>query len=175
MMSKKRVCLSCICELTLNEWYELILKRLSLKDLIAMKRTCSAFAGFVRLLELIKEKEGVFGSFGKQCWNRLNRYDVTTWFNDDLIRLVRYQPKYILAYDESERTRAFGVYANEEDLHKAFERAMQLNIVRVSRVTNTVWSQQRQHCGGSLLYIADRSDNRCWYIWVCGLENKWSQ
>jgi hypothetical protein len=66
-----------LCHLSASLWFELILKRLFLVELIQMKRTCKTFAKLKALKHLIKDKEyACFGDIPKLYWNRLTSYDM---------------------------------------------------------------------------------------------------
>lgn len=69
------------CGLTLSLWYELILQRLFLLDLIAVKRTCRAFATLKRLRHRIKLKEETaFGGVERVYWNQFHTFGDTFLF-----------------------------------------------------------------------------------------------
>lgn len=60
------------CHLSASLWFELILKRLSLVELIFMKRTCKTFAKLKALKYFIQDKEySSFDDTPKRYWNRI--------------------------------------------------------------------------------------------------------
>lgn len=62
--------------LSLPLWFDLILSKLYLVELIQMKRTCKSFATYKRLKRLIKEKEwAVFGSYPNCFRNKMYVFD----------------------------------------------------------------------------------------------------
>lgn len=59
--------------LSLQEWYNLIFSRLSLVELIQLKRTCKSFATYKKLKELITLKQNsAFHGFQQRHWNRIS-------------------------------------------------------------------------------------------------------
>lgn len=60
-----------VAGLSLQEWTELFFKpRLSLVELVSLKRVCRSFAAYKPLQALIKEKEQIaFGGFHRRHWN----------------------------------------------------------------------------------------------------------
>lgn len=60
------------CCLSASLWFELILKRLSLVELIFMRRTCKTFAKLKALKYFIQDKEySAFDDAPKRYWNRI--------------------------------------------------------------------------------------------------------
>lgn len=110
------------CNLSLSLWWELILKhRLTLRDLIAIKRTCLAFATFKLLRRYIKDKEySAFGSIDRIYWDKATR---VTYFSamDSQWREFRENNygRFLLFY-EAYGFKYFAVYSNKSVLWNVF-------------------------------------------------------
>lgn len=122
-----------VCGLTHHQWFDLILQRLLLEDLIAVKRTCKTFATFKRLRSLIKDKEyTAFDGVDKKFWNRRAQYRefnvVDAFFaptsSQPVDIVLKHCDKYLL-YSEHEQGNSnwksfLGIYSNKRKLWIAF-------------------------------------------------------